>query len=152
MVYLLTEEAVVQKRCDRNRKRSKRRAIYCPEHGCFIDSVSQKYPLYTEDPEHLQQRGYSRRVSLLLVATKNVVPLNGEWLEAFWCNQCQETRWYYVKKVSDREYLLDLAPRELWERVSGVISPSGNPSVSDFTRRQSRMLGAGRVRDFTFVK
>ena len=135
---------MVLKRCDRNRKRSHRRAIYCPEHSCFLDSVSQKYPLYTEAPEALQQRGYSRRSSLLLVATRGAVPLQGEWLEGFWCSQCQETRWYHVQKVGDRVYSLAPAPYSLWSQASGVIHPEGNPSVGEFTRRQARMMKVGR--------
>jgi hypothetical protein len=44
-----------------------------------------------------------------------------------------------------------VAPPELWQQVHGVIQPSGNPSVGEFTRRQSRMLGFNGVKDFRFV-
>jgi hypothetical protein len=67
----------------RNRNRSKRRSLYCPTHGCYLDSVSQKYPLHTTKPEHLQQRGMGRRLALTVVAGLGTVPLQGEWLEAF---------------------------------------------------------------------
>jgi hypothetical protein len=50
------EEAEVQRRCDRNRNRSKRRAIYCPVHNCYMDSMSQKYSLFAERPGQLQER------------------------------------------------------------------------------------------------
>lgn len=65
----------MQRRCDRNRKRSKRRAIYCPIHGCYLDSVSQKYPLFADRPGQLQQRGIGRQTALFLVANKTAVPL-----------------------------------------------------------------------------
>ncbi|WP_026079424.1 hypothetical protein [Spirulina subsalsa] len=136
----------MQDRCVRNRKRSKRRAIFCPEHGCYLDSVSQKYTLYTESAGTLQSRGISRLSALLLVATHTAVPLVGEWLEAFWCQECQETRWYYVRKVGERAYEVQLAPRELWMQATGVIDPHGNPSVGEFTRRQARANSG--VRDF----
>ena len=136
----------MQKRCARNRKRSKRRGIYCREHGCYLDSVSQKYPLYTESAETLRLRGMSRLSALMLVASKTAVPLEGEWLEAFWCDQCQETLWYYVRKISDREYQIQAVPRGLWSQASGVIHPEGNPSVGEFTRRQAR--SGSSLRDF----
>jgi hypothetical protein len=47
----------MKKRCDRNRKRSKRRAIYCPIHGCYLDSASRKYTIYADKVHHLQQHG-----------------------------------------------------------------------------------------------
>jgi hypothetical protein len=84
MIYCLVsdQEAKVQKRCDRNRKRSKRRAIKCPIHD------------------------YESR------------------------------------------YQLSLAPAEIWQQATGVIHPHRNPSVGEFTYRQSRMLGGKSVKDF----
>ncbi|MBE7382507.1 MAG: hypothetical protein F6J95_013980 [Leptolyngbya sp. SIO1E4] len=142
----------MQRRCDRNRKRSKRRAIYCPAHGCYLDSVSRKYPLFADREGQLQQRGVSRKKALLLIASYNTVALQGEWLEAFWCDQCQEKTWYHVCKTGDRTYTLSVAPEELWQQVYGVVHPSGNPSVSEFTRRQARMVGFNGAKDFRFVQ
>ncbi|MBW4433648.1 MAG: hypothetical protein KME28_18490 [Pelatocladus maniniholoensis HA4357-MV3] len=140
----------MQRRCDRNRKRSKRRAIYCPIHGCYLDSVSQKYPLFADRPGQLQQRGIGRQTALFLVAKKTAVPLEGEWLEAFWCDQCQEKRWYHVKK-RDRIYEVSIAAPELWQQAMGVIYPEGNPSVGEFTRRHARMVGCKSSKDFGFI-
>jgi hypothetical protein len=137
----------VQRRCDRNRKRSQRRAIHCPIHGCYMDSVSQKHSLYTEKAGQLQQRGIPRREALMLVAAKTAVPLEGEWLEAFWCDDCQQTQWYHVRK-SHLTYVVSLASQELWQQATGVIHPHRNPSVGEFTYRQSRMLGGNSVKDF----
>jgi hypothetical protein len=140
----------LQRRCTRNRKRSKRRAIHCPRHGCPIHSVSQKYQLFADQAEQLQQQGIARRNALMLIATQTTVPLEGEWLEAFWCDQCQDTKWYHIQK-NDRIYEASIAPPELWQRVNGVISPHYNPSVSEFTQRHSRMTGYQGVKDFGFV-
>lgn len=142
---------MTQRRCDRNRKRSQRRAIYCPTHGCFLDSVSRKYGLFADCPGQLQQRGMGRKTALLLMAENTAVSLDGEWLEAFWCQGCQEKRWYHVRKTGDRTYALAAAPRELWQQVPGVIDPRGNPSVGEFTRRHARMGGANRLSDFKFI-
>jgi hypothetical protein len=142
----------VQKRCDRNRNRSKRRAIYCPIHGEYLHSVSQKYSLYADRAEHLQQRGMGRLTALMVVANHTTVSLDGEWLEAFWCNECQTRTWYYVRKTGDRTYEITPAPQELWQQVAGVIQANGNPSVSEFTRRQSRMIGFNGVKDFNFAR
>ena len=61
----------------RNRKRSKRRSIYCPRHGCYIDSVSQKHRLYADKAEHLRDRGMSRKAAVRVMASYTTVPL--EW-------------------------------------------------------------------------
>lgn len=142
----------MQRRCDRNRKRSKRRAIFCPDHGSCLHSVSPKYSLYTESPEDLQNRGMGRRTSLLVMATHRTVLLEGEWLEAFWCDDCNEVRWYHIWRIGDRNYEVQVAPPYLWEQATKVIHPRGNPSVSDFTRRQARMLGFNGVKDFRFLQ
>jgi hypothetical protein len=134
------------KRCDRNRNRSKRRAIYCPIHGCYLDSASHKYRLYADRPEHLKQRGVSNRKALTLIQTHTAVPILGEWLEAFWCRECQETSWYHVrhfghKNVSHKrdDYEVRPAPYSLWQQATGVIQSEGNPSVGEFTRKSARM-------------
>ncbi|NEO91095.1 MAG: hypothetical protein F6K56_12940 [Moorea sp. SIO3G5] len=136
------------RRCQRNRKRSKRRAILCPIHGCYLDSVSQKYRLFADRPGQLQQRGVKQKYALMLIASKTTVALEGEWLEAFWCSECQETKWYHVCKSGDRTYKISLAPAELWQQVTGVIDPNGNSSVGEFTRRQSKRIGFYGVKDF----
>jgi hypothetical protein len=140
-----------ERRCDRNRKRSKRRQIYCPEHGCYLDSASRKYWLYTESPEQLRQRGISRRVALILIATETAVRLENEWIEGFWCPECQAVSWYCVRLESNRHYSLAKVDRELWKQAAGVIHPDGNPSVGAFTRRQARADNYGGLRDFRFV-
>jgi hypothetical protein len=141
----------LQRRCDRNRKRSKRRAIYCPVHGCHLDSVSQKHVLFADQAGQLQQRGVTRRNALMLMASHTTVPLEGEWLESFWCPECQKTEWYHVRKTNERDYQISPAPAELWQQVTGVVHPQGNPSVGEFTRRQSRMLEYSRIKDFQYV-
>ncbi len=135
------------KRCDRNRKRSKRRAIYCPVHGCYLHSVSQKYRLFSSCPRQLQQKGIGRQNAKILIASQTAVLLEDEWLEAFWCDECQQTKWYRVEKLgknSDKNagrtsYSISLAPTQLWEQAIGVDEARGNPSVSEFTRRHARM-------------
>ncbi|MFQ4142100.1 hypothetical protein [Chlorogloeopsis sp. ULAP02] len=148
----------MQRRCDRNRKRSKRRAIYCPVHGCYLDSVSQKYPLFADRPGQLQQRGMGRQSALLLLASKTAISLEGEWLEAFWCDECQETKWYYVQchlrkdtPQQNRIYKVSVASPELWQQAIGVLHPDGNPSVSEFTRRHARMVSHKSSKDFRVV-
>jgi hypothetical protein len=148
--YLLIKEVEMQRRCDRNRKRSVRRAIYCPMHGCYLDSVSQKHPLFADKAGQLQQRGMGRKSSLLLIGSKTTVLLSGEWLEAFWCQECQETKWYHVRKRNNT-YDLCVALPELWQQAMGVIPPQGNPSVGEFSLRHSRRINYQCREDFKFV-
>jgi hypothetical protein len=132
----------------RNRSRSKRRSILCPTHATYLDSVSQKYPLFATKPEHLQQSGLSRRAALTLVASLGTVPLQGQWLEAFWCDRCQHTQWYHVCKTAANQYTLSTVPQALWLQAAGVILATGNPTVGEFTRRQARQTRFGGVKDF----
>jgi hypothetical protein len=106
--------------------------------------------LFADQARQLQSQGLGRRHALMLIASHTTVPLEGEWLEEFWCDQCQRKNWYHVRK-RDRTYEVALAPVELWQQVNGVIFPDGNPSVSEFTRRHARMVGYGGVKDFRFV-
>jgi hypothetical protein len=135
----------------RNRNRSKRRAIYCPVHGCYIDSVSQKHRLYADKAEQLRSRGMGRKASVRVMASYTTVPLSGEWLEAFWCEECQQNEWYWVKQLEDRTYQLFTIPEDLWQQAQGVILPSGNPTVSEFTLRQSKRMNYYGVKDFVMV-
>ncbi|WP_404786673.1 hypothetical protein [Altericista sp. CCNU0014] len=113
--------------------------------------MSQKHYLFADTPEQLRLRGVNRLSSQLLISTNTTVSLPGEWLEAFWCEQCQESRWYYVQKTGDRSYEISLAPEAFWRQVSGVIDPKGNPSVGEFTRTQSRMTCYQGLKGFNFV-
>jgi hypothetical protein len=141
----------MQRRCDRNRKRTKRRAIYCPIHGCYLESRSPKHLLFADKAGQLQQRGMSRKNALMIVASQTTVPIAGEWLEAFWCEQCQQTKWYHVRRKGESEYKVCEAPDDLWQQVSGVIDPNGNPSVGEFTRRQAKIVGHNCIKDFQYV-
>lgn len=136
----------------RNRKRAKRRAIYCPMHGCYIDSVSQKHRLYADKAEQLRERGMGRRASVRVMASYSTVPLTGEWLEAFWCEECQQNEWYWVTQLECRTYNLSKIPEYLWQQAQGVILPSGNPTVSEFTRRQSKRMNYYGAKDFVMVR
>lgn len=144
----------MQRRCDRNRKRAKRRAIFCPIHDCYLDSVSRKHSLFADCAGQLQQRGMNRRDALMLVANQTTVSLPGEWLEAFWCPECEEPKWYHIRK-RDRDgralYEVMSVSIELWQQAAGLIDPQGNPSVGEFTRRQSRLTRFQGIKDFRFV-
>jgi hypothetical protein len=146
----------MQARSVRNRSRSKRRAIFCPIHGCHLDSVSQKYSLYADQVDQLQQRGISKRNATMLLSDRTTVSLTGEWIESFWCAECQKTEWYHVRRstvegrtVSQYE-VLPVAP-EIWQHATGVMDVNGNPSVSEFTRRQSRTMQSNSIKDFKFM-
>lgn len=121
----------------RNRKRPKRRAIYCPVHGCYLDSVSQKHHLYADQVSQLRSRGYSHKNASLVLSDRQVVSLDGEWLEQFWCPECKSKHWYHVRRQG-KEYFLRPAPKGLWQNATGVTTPEGNPSVGQFTRYSSR--------------
>jgi hypothetical protein len=136
----------------RQRKRSKRRQIFCPIHGCYLESVSPKHIIYAHTAQQLREAGVDKLSASLLIREYSAIALTGDWLENFWCDECQSTHWYRVKshKVgSSARYQLYPVYRELWERVVGVHHPDGNPTVSEFTKRQSR--NRKMVKDFNFM-
>jgi hypothetical protein len=117
--------------------------------------VSQKHQLFADSSSQLQKRGVGRKNALILVAAKTTISIQNEWLEAFWCDQCQQTKWYHVKKCINKVYPQKVniyevseARPEFWQQVAGVIDPAGNSSVGEFTRRQARMVGNKSQQDF----
>ena len=93
-----------------------------------------------------------RRNTLTLIASYRTVHLSGEWVEAFWCDKYQKTEWYHIRRNASNASHLPNAyevlpiPQELWKQVTGTIDPTGNASVSQFTKRQSRMVGFNGVK------
>jgi hypothetical protein len=142
-------------RIKRNRSRSKRRQILCPRHGCHMDSVSPKHSIFGAQVEHLQQAGFDRGLAAMLMSQNTTISIPGEWLEKFWCIECEQAEWYRIKRYlrpdggGAAQYHVELAAQELWQRVSGVHDPAGNPSVGEFTRTQAK--ATGMVRDFKFM-
>ncbi len=145
--------AATEPRSRRNRRRSRRRELLCPLHPEIkLLSVSAKHRLYATEVGQLLIRGLSRRRSdELLQAYRHVLPLENEWLEAFWCEGCGCSRWWHVQRHGGLEHSLRPVPRELWEQASGVIRPEGNPTISQFSRRQARATGVQGLKQFRFL-
>jgi hypothetical protein len=142
-------------RIKRNRNRSKRRQIFCPTHGCYVDSVSPKHSIFGHQVEHLQNAGFDRGIAELLMEQYTTISIPGEWLEKFWCAECGCAQWYRVKRYHRPDgngaaiYFTELADVSLWQRVAGVHDPMGNPSVGEFTRKQAK--ATKMVHDFGCV-
>ncbi len=109
--------------------------------------MSPKYALFADSAGQLQQRGMGSKTARILIAAQTAILLEGEWLEAFWCDGCQETKWYQIVK-KERIYQVSIAPSELWQQAIGVINPEGNPSVGEFTRRHARSQSYQSRKDF----
>jgi hypothetical protein len=137
----------------KTRSRSRRRVLFCPHHPEErLLSVSQKHHLYLTDVGHLVVRGLSRKkADEILQAHRRVVALTDEWLECFWCESCQSSTWWHVRRHDRLSYSLSVVERELWEQASGVIRPEGNPSVSQFSRREARATGVQGLRQYRFL-
>jgi hypothetical protein len=131
----------ILRRCDRNRQRSKRkggRCIRCQEDNCIMQSASRKYPLFANDAVHLRERGVSQRKANLIIQQHQSVPLQDEWLESFWCPACDQKDWFHIKKIKGVFEAGPVTP-EMWKCAAGAI-PLGNPSVSEFSQRESKRL------------
>ncbi len=135
----------------RKKRRSKRRSIFCPAHNCYLDSASQKYRLFDDRPGQLQARGINSLAAQMLIKSHTTIGVTGEWVEAFWCDECQQTTWYHVSKTGDRSYEISLASDALWQSVGGVVHPHGNPSVGEFTRNAARIKGYQGLKAFNTI-
>ena len=135
-------------------RRPPRREIFCPTHPeQRLLSVSPKHHLYLTEAGPLIIRGLSkRRAEELLAAYRKVLPLTDEWLEYFWCDQCASSCWWHVKRINRQKHLLSAVPAELWEQATGVMRPEGNPTVSQFTRRQAKATGVTGLRQYRFIQ
>ncbi len=135
----------------RRRTRGQRRALVCPWHGSRLDSASQKYYLYLDQAGQLQVRGIGRHTARMVLAVHGQVPLRNEWLECLWCRDCQQRRWYHVVRNEDCSHDLRPAEERLWQQVSGVINPQGNPTVGQFTRESARATGVHGLKSYRFL-
>lgn len=136
-----------------SRRRPRRRELFCPHHADQkLISVSNKHHLYLTEIGQLVIRGLSRRkADEILSAYNNVVSLTDEWLECFWCQSCEGSRWWHVKRLEKLTYHLSPVPRDLWEQATGVIRPEGNPTISQFSRQQARASGVHGMRQYRFL-
>lgn len=136
-----------------SRRRPRRRDLRCPLHPeKKLFSVSPKHHLYLTDSGQLILKGMSKRkADEVLAAYNNVLSLTDEWLECFWCEDCQSSTWWHVKRIAPLKYSLGSVSQELWEQASGVIRPEGNPTVSQYTRRNARFGGIQGLRQYRYL-
>jgi hypothetical protein len=99
-----------------------------------VHSVSQKHRLFNCHVQP-QRFGIQGRQTVAEVPSETCLP--NEWLEAFWCRECQQTNWYCVKKIGALHTLSPIPP-QLWQYTLGTAYPWGNPSVSEYSRRHAR--------------
>ena len=57
----------------------------------------------------------------------------------------------FAGSIDRLKYVLSPVPMELWEQATGVVRPEGNPTVSQYTRRQARATGITGMRQFRFM-
>ncbi len=135
------------------RRRTSRRQLTCPCHiNEQLTSISPKHNLYITDVETLALRGISKSVAEAVLAEhRHVVHISDEWLEGFWCRACAEVRWWHVIRSGQHCYQLKPIAHGLWEQVSGVVRPEGNPSVGQFSREQSRAAGVHGLKQYQFL-
>ena len=97
-------------------------------------------------------RGLSRRrADEVLAAYNQVLPLTDEWLECFWCDTCASSTWWHVKRHDRLQHSLTPVPRDLWLQASRVVLVEGNPTISEFSRREARAVGVRGLRQYSFL-
>jgi len=127
-------------------RRPQRRQLCCPAHPeQRIEGNGKKYFLHLLTPEQLKARGMADKTAKLVIQAYPVLVLSNEWLEELFCPACGSSRWCHVIKHDRVEHTVRWAPRDLWEQVAHVDPVVANPTVSEFTRRESRRLNQKRA-------
>ena len=134
----------------RNR-RTKSRELLCPLHPeVKLLGNGKKYFLHLLSPEELRQRGMSDKKAKLIINAYPVLVLSNEWLEELYCVKCQLLQWYYIVKHDKNCYSVSLAKRELWSQVAHVDISEGNPTVSQYTKRNANRFRNKRADNKNF--
>ena len=84
------------------------------------------------------------RKARLVIQAYPVLVLSNEWLEELFCPACGTSGWCHVTRHDRVQHTVRWAPRSLWEQVAHVDPLVPNPSVSEYTRRESRRLNQKR--------
>ena len=123
----------------RRNRRPKKRELWCPAHPeQRIEGNGKKYFLHLLKPEQLKARGMPDKKAKLVIDAYPVLVLSNEWLEELFCPQCGTSTWCHVIKHDRVQHTVRWAPRDLWMQVAHVDPVVANPTVSEFTRRESR--------------
>ncbi len=122
----------------KRRRYPSRRELRCPLHGCYLDSCNIRYDLMVNKKGKLEvvdprKRGKPKRK----VTLKGII-VDDQWLEMCFCPECQKSNLYHVIHLKGCFYEVQFTPFRLWKSVMGGIDPRGNPSVSEFSLRNSR--------------
>ncbi|MBW4589687.1 hypothetical protein G7B40_030940 [Aetokthonos hydrillicola Thurmond2011] len=126
-----------QIRGDRVRRRPKRRGIFCLNHPeTYLESRSRKLRLFAIEEGQLSAKSRRKGSIQKVLASNGAQVLPGEWLEQFWCPQCQVTAWYHVTQ-KEQNFAVSPALSSFWKQVSGVSWPGQNPTVSQYSQNQA---------------
>lgn len=106
------------KRSTRNRKRSKRRSIFCEVHDCYLESRSPKYHLSTLFANNEKRKKELSEFLLSFSDVQNSDDIREDWIEAFQCFKCREIRWYHITETGLRIYQLKIVPSILCEGLA----------------------------------
>ncbi len=124
-------------RGDRLRRRSKKRGIFCLVHPqVFLESRSRKLRLFAIEEGQLSAKSKRKGSIQKVLASNGAQVIQGEWLEQFWCCECNSTAWYHVTQ-SEQNFILSPALSSLWKQVTGVGWPGHNPTVSQYSQKQA---------------
>jgi hypothetical protein len=123
----------------RQRRRPKRRQLFCPAHQDeLLYGNGKKYFLHLLSPDELVHRGIKATRAKLIIQSYPVLVLNNEWLEELYCNECGISHWCHIIRHDKVAHTVRWAPRDLWQQVAHVDVLCGNPTVSQFSSREAR--------------
>lgn len=125
----------------RNRNRSANRLeIPCPECDQRLWRGSgQKHFIFASNVEQTRAlTGTTRKKAVLLHSQVATWVDRSHWIEAFFCPDHGQI-WIACSRQLDGQVVGEVASVELWQQTTGTLDPTKpNPSVSEFTHRNSR--------------
>ena len=135
-------------------KRSKRKQtqkFYCPYCSRRLWRNGIKHNIYYESSNELQQdMKISRKNSLLLCNQNQAYLKNNCWLENFFCEKHDQV-WLLIFEDSEGNLVTRIAHKQHLCHTIGTINPDlPNPSVSEFSYRQSRRASVHNLKDKSY--
>lgn len=129
----------------RNRNRTANRLeIPCPMCGVRLWRGSgQKHYIFASNVEQTRElTGTTRKKAILLHTTTTTWVDRSRWIEPFFCPDDGQI-WIACTRDGEGQVTGEVAPPKLWKQTTGTLDPNKpNPSVSEFTYRQSRRATA----------
>ncbi|MBW4696842.1 MAG: hypothetical protein KME03_02860 [Aphanocapsa lilacina HA4352-LM1] len=117
--------------------------IYCPTCGLRLWRMpGKKHFVYSTTVEQARELlGLTKKTATLLHAATTTLVDRTRWIEEFFCPN-DGAAWIACHRDKSGQVTGQVATGEQWQQTTGTVDPRRpNPSVGEFTYRNSRGIG-----------